>query len=189
MKGAIMREMTLSFLFTIIVICCLAFTECGSKNKETVLSAQYPVDKGDTVVVELQEITDTRVVVYETEQVSIVLGYSHFMENLQAFIDQNDVSDDILLSEKVLTMASVADSVNIAEFEAESRLIERFHYRLADMLEKGAAAVYPKESDVPAKSILVEHFVFMAHKTAGRGGRRFYLSDHTFFLEVLDWIS
>lgn len=184
-----MRKVTLSLLFVIIVICFLAFAECGSKNKETVLSAQYPVGKSDTVVVDLQEIMDTRVVVYETEQARIVLGYSHFMENLQAFIDQNNVSDDILLSERVRTMASAADSVNIAELEAESRLIKRFHYRLADMLEKGAAAVNPKGSGVPAKSILVEHFEFIVHKTAGRGGRRFYLPDRTLFLEVLDWIS
>jgi hypothetical protein len=189
MKGAKMRKMTASFIITIIVVCCLAFTECGSKDKEVVLGAQYPVDKSDTVVVELQEITDVRVIVYEIEQASIVLGYSHFMENLQAFIDQNNVSDDVLLSEKVRTMASAADSVNIAEFEAESKLIERFHYRLADMLEKGSAAVYPKESGIPAKSILVEHYEFIAHKTAGRGGRRFYLPNRTLFLEVLDWIS
>ena len=184
-----MRKVNLPFLFAIIVIFCLAFAECDSKGNETALSEQYPVDKSDTVVVELQEIKDTKVVVYETEQVSIVIGYPHFMENLQVFIDQNNVSDDILLSEKVLAMASAADSVNIAEFEGESKLIERFHYRLADMLEKGTAAVYPKESDVPTKSILVEHFVFMAHKTAGRGGGRFYLPDHTLFLEVIDWIS
>lgn len=184
-----MREMTLAFLFTIIVICCLAFTGCGSKDKETVLSAQYPVDKSDTVVVELQKITDTRMVVYETEQVRIVLGYSHFMENLQAFIDEYNVSNDILLSEKIRTMASAVDSANIAEFEQEGKLIERFKYRLADMLENGAAAIYQKESGMREKSILVEHFEFMAHKTAGRGGRRFYLPDRTLFLEVLDWIS
>jgi cell division protein YceG involved in septum cleavage len=184
-----MRKVSLSLLFVIIVICFLAFTECGSKKKETVLSAQYPVDKSDTVVVDLQEITDTTVVIYETEQADIVLGYSHFMENLQAFIDQYNVSDDITLSEKVRKMASATDSINIAELEAESRLIERFHYRLADMLEKGAAAVYSKGSGTPVESILVEHFEFSANKMAGRGGRRFYLPDRTLFLEVLDWIS
>jgi hypothetical protein len=57
------------------------------------------------------------------------------------------------------------------------------------MLEKGAAVVYPKGSETPVKSIFVEHFEFIAHKMAGRGGRRFYLPDRTLFLEVLDWIS
>jgi hypothetical protein len=184
-----MRKATLFFLFVVMVILCLAYTGCGSKNKETVLSRQDLVDKSDTVVVELQEITDPRVVVYEIEQADIVLSYSRFMENLQAFIDQYNVSDDILLSEKVRTMASAADSVNIAELEAETRLIERFQYRLADMLEKGEAAVYPKRPRVPVKNILLEHFEFIVHKTAGRGGRRFYLPDRTLFLEVLDWIS
>lgn len=180
----------ISFLSLLITfICCTTFIKCGIKNKETVPSIQYPVDRSDTVIVALEEITDKKVVVYSTEHARIVLSYSYFMENLRGFIDQYNVADDVLLSEKVRSMASAADSVNIAELEQESKLIERFHYRLADMLEKGSAAVYPKESGIPAKSILVEHFEFMVHKLAGRGGRRFYLPDRTLFLEVVDWIS
>jgi hypothetical protein len=188
-EGSKMRKITFFLSLSFTFICCTAFIKCGVKNEKPVPSAQYPVDKSDTVNVALEEITDTKVVVYNTEHARIVLSYSHFMDNLQAFIDKYNVSDDILLSDKVRTMASTADSVNIAEFKADSKLIERFHYRLAYMLEKGAAAVYPKESGIPAKSILVEHFEFIAHKTAGRGGRRFYLPDRTLFLEILDWIS
>jgi len=184
-----MRKNSLFLSLSITFIYCTAFINCGAKDKDIVPSAQYPVDKSDTVIVVLEEITDTKAVVYNTEHASIVLSYSRFMENLRGFIAQYNVADDIVLSEKMEILMSAADSVNIAEFEQESRLIERFHYRLADMLEKGTVAVYPKGSGIPAKSILVEHFEFIVHKTAGRGGRRFYLPDHTFFLEVLDWIS
>ena len=184
-----MRKVTQSILFAGVVMCCVMLTECGSKDKATALDAQYPIDKSDTIVVELQEITDTKIVVYETEQVSVVLGYSGFVADLQAFIDRYNVPDDILLSDKLLNIASAADSINITALEVESGLIERFHYRLADILEKGAAAVYPKGSETPVKSIFVEHFEFIAHKMAGRGGRRFYLPDRTLFLEVLDWMS
>jgi len=184
-----MRKNSLFLSLSVTFICCTAFINCGAKDKDIVPSAQYPVDKSDTVIVALEEITDTKVVVYNTEHASIVLSYSRFMENLREFIAQYNVADDIVLSKKMEILMSAVDSANIAEFEQEGKLIERFKYRLADMLENGAAAIYQKESGMREKSILVEHFEFMAHKTAGRGGRRFYLPDRTLFLEVLDWIS
>jgi hypothetical protein len=102
---------------------------------------------------------------------------------------QHDIAEDIQLLEKLRAMASETDSVSIADLAEEARLVKRFQYRLADMLQNGEAVVYDKNTGKKAKSIMVERFEFMAHKTAGRGGRRFYLPDSTLFFEVIDWMS
>ena len=173
----------------VIAILYLSCTRCGSNQRASVADEQYPTDRSDTVPVELKDIKDTQVVIYYTEPATVIVSYSHFIENLQHFIDQYNVADDIRLLEKLRAMASETDSVNISDLAEEARLVERFQYRLADMLERGDATIHETKTGEKAKNILVEHFEFMAHKMAGRGGRRFYLPDRTLFLKVIDWMS
>jgi hypothetical protein len=184
-----MCKITLQLSSLITMIYCLAYVGCGVKKVRVMASEQYPIDRSDTILVDLQEIKDTKAVVYHTETARITVSYSHLIENLADFINKNNVGDDIILSEKLHAMASEKDSINIAELTEEPRLIARFQYRLADMLEKGEAIVYQIKTGAAVKRILVEHFEYMPHKLAGRGGRRFYLPDRTLFFEVIDWIS
>jgi hypothetical protein len=167
----------------------LSCTRCGSNQRTSAAGEQYPMDRSDTVSVELKDIKDVQVVIYHTEPATVIVSYSHLIEDLQHFIDQYDVADDIRLLEKLRAMASETDSVNITDLAEEARLVERFQYRLADMLQRGDAIVHQKNTGERVSSILVENFKFMEHKMAGRGGRRFYLPDRTLFLEVIDWIS
>ncbi|UCG29912.1 MAG: hypothetical protein JSV53_10490 [candidate division WOR-3 bacterium] len=167
----------------------LSCARCGSDQKASAAGEEYPTDRSDTVSVELKDIKDAQVVIYYTEPVTVIVSYSHLIEDLQRFIDQYDVADDIRLLEKLHAMASETDSVIIADLAENAGLVERFQYRLADMLQSGDAIIHQKINGERVGSILVEHFVFMEHKTAGRGGRRFYLPDRILFLEVIDWMS
>jgi len=167
----------------------LSCARCGSDQRTNAAGEQYPTDRSDTASVELKEIKDAQVVIYYTEPATVIVSYSHLIEDLQHFIDQYDVADDIRLLEKLRAMASETDSVIIADLAEDARLVERFQYRLADMLESGDAVIHQKIDGERVSSILVEHFAFMEHKTAGRGGRRFYLPDRTLFFEVIDWMS
>lgn len=168
---------------------CLTFTGCGPKKEGAVASEQYPINRSDTLSIELKEITDAKVITYHTESAKVIVGYKSLQNALQSFIAQYNLADDILLREKLNAMASETDSISVAGFESNTRLLERFQYRLADLLEKGEGIVIQEKTGVSVKTILVEHFVIAAHKLAGRGGRRFYLPSGTIFLEVIDWIS
>jgi hypothetical protein len=184
-----MCKSSLQMSLIITIVYCLSYVGCGSRQKGNAAGEQYPIDRSDTVSVELQDMKDAKVIVYQTEPATVVVSYSHLIENLQGFIDQYNVADDITLLEKLRPAASKTDSVKIADFAEDARLVERFKYRLADMLEKGEVMIYHKNTGQKVESILVERFEFMVHKTAGRGGRRFYLPDRTLFLEVVDWMS
>jgi hypothetical protein len=189
LKGEEMCRISVPLLSLITVVYCLAYFGCGSNEKARTAGEQYPSSRSDTLSVDLKAITDAKVVIYQAEPARIIVSYLHFMKNLQDFIDQNNVDDDAILRERVRVMASETDSINIADFTDEPKLIERVRYRLADMLQKGEAMVFQEKTGEKVSHILVEHFEFMVHKMAGRGGRRFYLPDRTLFLEVIDWIS
>ena len=184
-----MRNIATLLSLFIALVYYLSNTGCGTKQDNIVVSENYPFDRSDTSVVNLQEIEDAKVAIFDTGPVKITLSYSLLMRNLQDFIDKNNVGDDILLLEKLRTMARETDSINIKDICEETTLIDRFQYRLADILEKGAATVYQNDTQEAVNTIIVEHFEYMAHKLAGRGGRRFYLPDRTLFFEIIDWIS
>ena len=174
------------FIFALL---CVAFIGCGTKKEGNVHGEQYPIYRSDTLSIELKKTTDTTVIIYRTEAAKVIVGYIALLKNLQEFIAQNNVIDDISLREKLTTMALETDSINVAGFESDSRLTERFQYRLADLLEEGQGIVIQDKAGARVKTVFVEHFEITAHKLAGRAGRRFYLPDGTLFLEVIDGIS
>ncbi len=165
---------------------------CGPKKTDTTDTAEtYPVYRNDTSAVGLKsgDMSDSKIVVYDSEPARVLVGYTRLMDVLKNFITQYNVPDDVILSDSLAAWASERDTIIFDESTGETGLLARLQFRLADMLEDGSAVVIDRKKGIAAKRILVEHFEVRMHKMAGRGGRRFYLEDGTLFLEIIDWIS
>ena len=162
---------------------------CSPKKTDTAVT--YPVNRNDTseVVLTSSAIDESKLIVYESRSVRILVGYTKLMSQLRDFIAQYNVPEDLVLNETLTARASERDTITINESTGEPRLIERLQFRLADMLESGNAIVTDRKTGIAVTRILVEYFESRIHKMAGRGGRRFYLPDGTLFLEIIDWMS
>jgi len=180
------------FLIVMIVILlgsAIISCSCGRKKDNTAEKSPYPIDKRDTVMVNLQEITDTKVILYSHEPVKVVVSYNALMNKLEEFIKGYDLPDDKTLRTKLLSLASSNDTTNVENIIQDNKLRERLSFRLAELLEKGEATVSDSRSNEKIDTIMIEHYKTVLHKLAGRGGRRFLLPDGFLFLEVLDWMS
>ena len=172
-------------VFGSIMISC----SCGTKNDNPAEKSQYPIDERDTVMVDLQEVTDTKVILYSYESVEVIVSYNAAMSNLEAFIEGYDLPDDKKLRKELLSTASSKDTINVENIIQDDKLRERLSFRLAELLEKGEATVLNSRTNEKFNTIMLEHYTIALHKLAGRGGRRFFLPDGFLFLEVLDWMS
>jgi hypothetical protein len=171
-------------LVSILVVC-----GCGSKNDISTEKSPFPINKRDTVMVNLQEVTDTKVILYRYESVKVVVSYNTVMNKLEEFIKGYDLPDDKTLRTELLSMASSNDTINVENIIQDHKLRERLSFRLAELLEKGEASVLDTRTNEKIKTIMIEHYTIALHKLAGRGGRKFLLPDGFLFLEVLDWMS
>jgi hypothetical protein len=180
------------FLISMIVIVLgsiMISCSCGRKNDNSAEKSPYPIDKRDTVMVKLQEVTDTKVILYNCEPVKVVVSYNALMANLEGFIKGYDLPDDKTLRTELLSLASSNDTSNVENIIQDNKLRERLSFRLAELLEKGEAAILDSKSNEKIETIMIEHYEIALHKLAGRGGRRFLLPNGFLFLEVLDWMS
>ena len=162
---------------------------CGTKNYNSAEKSPYPIDERDTVMVKLQEVTDTKVILYRHEPVKVVVSYKALMNKLEEFIKKTDLTDDKTLRTELLSLASSNDTIDVENIIQDNKLHERLSFRLAELLEKGEAAVSNSKSNEKIDTIMIENYKVILHKLAGRGGRRFLLPDGLLFLEVLDWMS
>ncbi|MEJ2355457.1 MAG: hypothetical protein P8Y62_06130 [candidate division WOR-3 bacterium] len=172
-------------VFGSIMISCSS----GTKNDKPAEKNQYPIDKRDTIMVSLQEVTDTKVILYSCEQVKVIVSYNALMSNLEEFIKGYDLPADKNLRTELLSMASSKDTINVENIIQDNKLRERLSFRLAELLEKGEATILDSNSKEKIDTIMIEHYEFGLHKLARRGGRRFFLPDGFLFLEVIDWMS
>ena len=174
-------------VFGSIMISC----SCGTKNDKPQIEekSQYPIDKKDTVMVSLQEVTDTKVILYSCEQVKVIVSYSAVMSNLEEFIKVYNLPADKNLKAELLSISSSKDTINVENTIQDDKLGERLSFRIAELLEKGEATILDSRSDEKIDTIMIEHYEFGLHKLARRGGRRFFLPDGFLFLEVIDWMS
>lgn len=161
----------------------------GTKKENSAAKSQYPIDERDTVTVNLLEVTDTKVIVYTCEPVEVVVSYNAVMNNLEEDIRRFDLADNKTLRSELLSLASSNDTISVESIIQDHKVRERLSFRLAELLEKGEAAVLDSRANEKINTIMVEHYKIALHKLAGRGGRRFMLPDGFLFLEVLDWMS
>ncbi|MBE0433314.1 hypothetical protein IBX73_07605 [candidate division WOR-3 bacterium] len=182
-----MNRIHVRSLLLFLAVGVVSYLNCGSKK--TGDNGTYPINKSDTVTVVLNEMNEAKIIVYATEPARILVGFAGLKKNLEDFIAQNNVADDILLNDALSALGSQGDTTDISESITETRLLERFQFRLADLLETGDAVVIDRRTGAPVGTILLERFESVLHKMAGRGGRRFYLPDRTLFLEIIDWLS
>jgi hypothetical protein len=167
----------------------LVFCSCGTKNDNSAEKSPFPIDKRDTVKINLQEVTDKKVILYTCEPVRLLVSYNSVMNKLEEFIKGYDLADDKTLRTELLSLASSNDTINVDNIMQDNKLRERLSFRLAELLEKGGATVLDTRTSEKINTIMIEHYEIALHKLAGRGGRRFLLPDGFLFLEVLDWMS
>lgn len=172
-------------LFVSIMVSC----SCGTRNENSIDKSPYPIDKRDTVIVKLQEITDTKVILYSHEPVKVIVSYTALMNNLEEFIERFDLAYDKTLRTELLSLASSNDTIDVGNVIKDDKLRERLSFRFAELLEKGEATILDTRTNEKIDTIIIEHYKIILHKLAGRGGRRFLLPDGFLFLEVLDWMS
>ena len=180
------------FLIVMIVIVLgstIISCSCGRKETNTADKSTYPINKRDTVIVKLHEVTDTKVILYRHEPVKVVVSYNTLMNDLEEFIKRYDLPDDKTLRTELLSMANSNDTINVETIIQDDKLRERLSFRLAELLEKGEAKVLDSRSNEKIDTIMIEHYEIILHKLAGRAGRKFLLPDGLLFLEVLDWMS
>lgn len=174
-------------VFGSIMISCSS----GTKNDKPQIEekSQYPIDKRDTVMVNLQGVTDTKVILHSCEQVKVIVSYSAVMSNLEEFIKAHNLPADKSLKAELLSISNSKDTINIENTIQDDKLGERLSFRLAELLEKGKATIFDSRTNEKIDTIMIEHYEFGLHKLARRGGRRFFLPDGFLFLEVIDWMS
>jgi hypothetical protein len=180
------------FLIAIAVIAfgsILVLCSCGTKNDNSAEKSPFPINKRDTVMINLQEVTDTKVILYICEPVKVVVSYNSVMNKLEEFIKGLDLADDKTLQTELLSLAGGNDTINVNNIIQDNKLRERLSFRLAELLEKGEATILDTRTNEKINTIMIEHYEIALHKLAGRGGRRFLLPDGFLFLEVLDWMS
>ncbi len=162
---------------------------CGTKNDNPAETSQYQIDKRDTVTVNLQRVSDTKVILYSCEQVKVIVSYSAVMSNLEEFIKVYNLPSDKNLKAEMQSISSSKDTINVENTIQDDKLGERLSFRIAELLEKGEATILDSNSKEKIDTIMIEHYEFGLHKLARRGGRRFFLPDGFLFLEVIDWMS
>ena len=74
-------------------------------------------------------------------------------------------------------------------FGYSPELLDRFSFRLADILESGQIAIYDKTKHKYLKSIIFEEYRWSGAPLMGAGGRRFKTEEGVLFFETLDWVS
>ncbi len=180
-------------IFILFITSCVIFFNYGCCLKG-LISSDYYNTKSDTIIVDLNTINDTKIVIYDTAYIFIMLSYDTFNDMMLKRIEYHDYGLKFL-QKKLIVLATEKDTINIKDVVNDTKSsisdwegIYKIEYIIAKMLEKGEAKVIIKTTGEEIKKILIVNYVEMTGYWSGIGLRRFYLTDGTLFFEVGDWI-
>ena len=100
-------QKNLAVMLAILIGAFLIFAGCGSKNVITKEESRFPINKRDTVMVNLKGVTDEKVIEYIYESVRVVVSYDAVMDRLEKFINSNGLTDDKALKTELLALYMV----------------------------------------------------------------------------------
>ncbi|MFA5013440.1 MAG: hypothetical protein WC520_02640 [Candidatus Paceibacterota bacterium] len=174
----------ITIFIVIITICATVFVNYRNKTKFGTRS------EFKTVV--LSRPTDSKMVIFETDEAIIGFGLNEFREELEKNKGGNNATRgyEALIS-FIENKAKETDEINIS---GAIKLLDeqgwnRADYQLASLLEEGKCSVFDKSANVYVDKIKMEKYTYLSARSF-YGGRNFiFFNSDKIFFEILDMIS
>ncbi len=161
--------------------------------REYYIENKYPMERSNTKIVNLsQQINpNSKIIVFETPQVTISFESNGFEKYLKQLIEKNEKTksnQDLLTFIEEQTKNK--DRIEINNVIKELGLYTEIELYIADLLENGEGMVFDKNQNAYVDKIEIENFGYLCGPLCGFGGRNYKLpNNNSVFLKVFDWIS
>jgi hypothetical protein len=136
-------------------------------------------------------IRGKRLVIHR-QGVTLVLDHAVFAATTRAFLDRygpGGFPEETELLRRFSEELAHADEIDADRIVGDGRLLQRFEYRLAEILERGGFEVRAAAGKPEANRILRLEYTHHCGGLCGSGGRVFVTDTCQPIVRVLDWIS